>query len=453
MTLHGAGSVTRALTRSLLVGLTLLWLAGVIGSGFVLQHLIDLKSDDEMQESAALLLSLLRAHDDLLVTASVLGDASMKAVTENTAERFVYQIRDNSGRVLLQSASAALAQLNVPLREGFADVGDWRIVTLADTTNQRFVQFADPLAERREALFTALTWLTLPLAALLAFAAYIVFRASRSLAQQVERTARAVSRQDPQALGIVPLDGVVTEMRPAILATNDLIARLAAALEAERSFTYNSAHELRTPIAAALAQAQLLAANSRNTPLQQGADAVVAALARLARLAERLLALARAEGAQPLADGWVDLARVVNLTVHEFESDRRLRGRSIVGESSPVRVHGDLDAVGLALRNLVENALVHGAGGTIVRVLCSNTLKGATLAVIDDGPGVPGEDLTRLAKRFARGAKAEGEGAGLGLAIVETLARRMGARLVLASPATGQRKGFEARIVWEGGAV
>ena len=69
--------------------------------------------------------------------------------------------------------------------------------------NQRFVQFADPLAERHQALVTALAWLTLPLAALLAFAAYIVFRASRSLVQQVERTARAVSRQDPQALHLL----------------------------------------------------------------------------------------------------------------------------------------------------------------------------------------------------------------------------------------------------------
>ena len=175
-------------------------------------------------------------------------------------------------------------------------------------------------------------WLTLPLAALLAFAAYIVFRASRSLVQQVQRTASAVSRQDPQALGLLPLDGVVTEMRPAVEATNRLLARLADALEAERSFTYNSAHEMRTPIAAALAQAQLLAAEAEGTALKEPADALVAALSRLARLAERLLALARAEGAQPLADEWVDLSQVVRLTVDEFSRDPRLQGRRIVGQ-------------------------------------------------------------------------------------------------------------------------
>ena len=75
-------------------------------------------------------------------------------------------------------------------------------------------------------------------AALLAFAVFIVFRASRSLVQQVQRTASAVSRQDPQALGLLPLDGVVTEMRPAVEATNHLLARLAATVGMVGNATY-----------------------------------------------------------------------------------------------------------------------------------------------------------------------------------------------------------------------
>ncbi len=291
-------------------------------------------------------------------------------------------------------------------------------------------------------------WLTAPLAALLAFAVYIVFRASNSLVQQVRRTANAVSRQDPQALGMLPLDGVVTEMRPAVEATNRLLARLAAALEAERSFTYNSAHELRTPIAAALAQAQLLAARAEETALREPADALVAALSRLTRLAERLLALARADGAQALADEWVDLSQVVRLTVDEFSRNARLQGRSVVAQAAPVRVRGDLDAIGLALRNLVENALVHGAGGSFIRVSCAESRAGVSLAVIDDGPGVAAAELPSLIKRFARGSAAAESGAGLGLSIVDTLARRMGAKLELISPPEGCRHGFEARLVW-----
>ena len=448
MTLTGAGSVTRAVARSLLLGLTLLWLAGVLGSGIVLKRLIDQKSDDELQESGAILMSLVSHTEDLLITAAVLGETKPGPTTGTAHERFIYQIRDAAGGVLLRSHNATPDLLDVPLQEGFVDAGEWRVVTIADPANKRFLQLADPLAERREALVSALLWLTVPLGVLLAFAAFIVFRASRSLVQQVQRTALAVSRQDPQALGLLPLDGVVTEMRPAVEATNRLLARLAEALEAERSFTYNSAHEIRTPIAAALAQAQLLAANATGTGLTDQADALVRALARLARLAERLLALARAEGAQPLADEWVDLARVVQLTVDEFHHNPRLRGRRIVGEASPARVRGDLDAVGLAVRNLVENALVHGAGGTVIRLVCKATRDATTLAVIDDGPGAAGTDVSSLTNRFARGSGAAGGGAGLGLSIVDTLARRMGAKLVLSSPVEGHRTGFEARLVW-----
>jgi two-component system OmpR family sensor kinase len=446
--LAGAGSVTRALTRSLLVGLTLLWLVGVVGSAAVLKRLIDEKSDDELHESAEILMSVVKYTEDLQVAAAVLDGTKSPSVSGWTHERLVYQIRDASGRMELRSGNAPVELVDAPLREGFVEIGDWRVVTVADEGSRHFVQLADPLAERRVALANALLWLTVPLAVLLAFAAYIVFRASRSLVQQVRRTAGAVSRQDPQALAMLPLDGVVTEMRPAVEATNQLLGRLADALEAERSFTYNSAHEIRTPIAAALAQAQMLAATAEGTALKDRADALVNALARLARLAERLLALARAEGASPLADEWLDLAEIVRLTVAEFEHNPRLQGRRLLGEAHSVRVRGDLDAVGLAVRNLVENALIHGAGGTEVRLVSRRTPKGAMLAVIDDGPGAAGAETASLVRRFARGSGASTGGAGLGLSIVDTLARRMGAVLLVRSPADGKRTGFEARLVW-----
>jgi len=443
------GSVTERLTRSLLVGLTVLWLTGVLGSGFVLKHLIDEKSDDELQESGMILMTLVRHIDDPLVTAALLGETTTSPHATPPHERMVYQIRDRSGQMLLRSSNAPPELLGAALEPGFVDVGAWRVLTLEDREHGHVLQLADPLTERRDALVKSLVWLTVPLAALLAFAVFIVFRASYSLVQQVRRTANAVSRQDPQALGLLPLDGVVTEMRPAVEATNQLLARLAAALEAERSFTYNSAHELRTPIAAALAQAQLLAAQAEETALQEPAAALVAALSRLSRLAERLLALARADGAQALADQWVDLSQVIRLTVDEFSQNAQLRGRSIVAQTAPVRVRGDLDAIGLALRNLVENALVHGAGGSFIRVTCAESRKGVSLAVVDDGPGVAPTELPSLTKRFARGSGAAQSGAGLGLSIVDTLARRMGAKLVLVSPLDGRRNGFEARLVWQ----
>ena len=448
MTRTRAGSITTALRRSLLAGLTLLWLIGVVGSGIVLERIIADRSDDELAESGDLLMSLLSSTDDLVLAIAVLDSHATTARTSAGHQRLVYQLRDTTGRVLLRSPDVPRELFAMPAREGFSTVGAWRVVTTVNRERARVLQIAEPLAERREALASALLWLTLPLAVLLSFTAFIVFRASRSLVTQVERTAKAVARQDPQALGLLPLDDVVTEMRPAIEATNRLLGRLADALESERSFTYNSAHELRTPIAGALAQAQLMAAMTKGTPAEAPSVSMVDALSRLARLAERLLALARAEGTHALADELVDLPTVLHLIAAEFGHDSRLRGREIEVDAAPARVLGDLDAVGLALRNLVENAIVHAPGAKAIRIACRSLATGVVLSVADDGPGVPAHDVPSLAKRFVRGSGAAAGGAGLGLSIVATLARRMGADFEIQSPPEGRRHGLEARLTW-----
>ena len=117
MTLGGAGSVTGRLTRSLLVGLTLLWLIGVVGSGIVLKRLIDEKSDDELQESGVILMSLVRYTDDLLVTAAVLG-RERDAVASRASRTSGWSTRSATrpGRVLLRSRNAPPELLDVPLQ-------------------------------------------------------------------------------------------------------------------------------------------------------------------------------------------------------------------------------------------------------------------------------------------------------------------------------------------------
>ncbi len=434
-----------------MLGLALLWLVGVIGSGIVLQRLVDGKSDDELLETGLILVSFIGRTPDLAVTAGVLADAQAHAAAHHPHDRFAYRIVDDEGRILLHSANAPAVGVQVPVREGLADVDGWRIATLRDQSNARYLQVADPLSERRETLVTAVLWLTAPLAVLLAFAAFMVLRASRSLMDHVRRTAKVVGERDPKAMGMLPLAGVATEMRPAVEATNQLLSRVSEALEAERSFTYNSAHELRTPIAAAQAQAQLMASLCAGQPALEGQAARLSdSMARLARLAERLLALARAEGTEPLTREWVDLDRVARLTVEEFGHDPRLGGRELVADLAPAQVRGDVDAIGLALRNLVENALAHGIGGRWIRVSCAPDRDGSFLAVTDDGPGVRPDELPALTERFRRasGGSGAGLGAGLGLSIVAMLARRLRARLTLHSPPSDVATGFEARLHW-----
>jgi signal transduction histidine kinase len=115
----------------------------------------------------------------------------------------------------------------------------------------------------------------------------------------------------------------------------------------------------------------------------------------------------------------------------------------VTGEA--VRVPGDVDLVGVALRNLIDNALRYSPAGTAVRVGVERDRGSPAIVVADAGPGVAAAELPRLSERFYRGSDPGAEGSGLGLAIVRRVAELHGASLVLANGASG---GFVARIVW-----
>jgi two-component system OmpR family sensor kinase len=225
---------------------------------------------------------------------------------------------------------------------------------------------------------------------------------------------------------------------------NGLIERLHRALEAERSFTANSAHELRTPIAATLAQVQRLVAESPHGPLRERALQVESSLHRLARVSEKLMQLARAEGAALLSPAAQDLATVLTHVVDEFRrsDDNASRLRLTLAPGVAVHSHLDPDAFAILMRNLIENALRHGAADGAVDVLVSDD---GAIHVLNAGDVVPPATLRRLTARFERGAVAAA-GAGLGLAIAEAIVTGAGGTLELRSPAAGRADGFEAVV-------
>ncbi|HKJ61260.1 MAG TPA: HAMP domain-containing sensor histidine kinase, partial [Hyphomicrobiales bacterium] len=165
-------------------------------------------------------------------------------------------------------------------------------------------------------------------------------------------------------------------------------------------------------------------------------------LKRLVRLSERLMQLARAEGGRLRRSETVDLRSVATLIadeiLHGSESVRATREFP----QPPVISDIDPDAFGILCRNLIENALRHGAPDGEISI--SLTEEGV-LTVINDGSVVAPEVLARLTDRFERG-QSKSDGSGLGLAIVRTLAERLGGSFELLSPAPGRTDGFAARL-------
>ncbi|MFC0339425.1 sensor histidine kinase [Paracoccus niistensis] len=242
-------------------------------------------------------------------------------------------------------------------------------------------------------------------------------------------------------LSPIPAEGLPSEFQPNARAVNHLLDRLRRALETERSFTANSAHDLRTPVAGALAQVQRLVLEAPDEATRARARDVEAALQRLARLSEKLMQLALAEGGRLQAEALVDLVPVLRMLVADMT--RHAAGRidlALLAAGVPASI--DPDAFATLARNLIENALRHGDQGTPVQVSLSPA---GLLRVVNAGPAVPADRLGRLTRPFERRAT-EAQGSGLRLAIAQAIAEGTGGRLELLSPAEGRMGGFEARF-------
>ena len=242
----------------------------------------------------------------------------------------------------------------------------------------------------------------------------------------------------PQALDPGAPDG--------LMSVNALLARVEGLVAGERAFAANTAHELRTPLAAARTQAQRLALASSDPAAQVPAQALLRQLDRLTRLATRLLQLARIESGVALQHAPVDLVQLATLVADDFSEALRSGRLRLQVQGRPLPVHGDVDALGIALRNLIDNALKHGGDDAVVTV----HIAGQSLRVENDGPGVPTAQLPGLLHKFERGNGAVAvDGSGLGLSLVATIARQSGARLVLQSP-RADGHGFDASLHFDG---
>ena len=433
-------SLGRRLALGLVVAVTALWLVAAAVAGLVLRREIDAVFDSALQEVAQRVLPL--AYSELLAREA--DDPPQHMAPIGTHREYVtYVVRDETGRDLLQSSDADPAAIPKDVRNGFSTVGDLRLYTETAVRGTVRVTTAEPLAHRRETVRSAVVALIWPLAVLVPIALLAVLRLGRATLRPVVSFRERIEARGRGNLAPLGETGLPSELAPVASAVDALLERLRGALEAERSFTANAAHELRTPVAAALAQTQRLLAELPDDGVRDRARAIATSLRRLSGLAEKLLQLAKAEGGGLIAERPGRLGPVLALVVEEIDRRADVADRlavSIPPDGGPP-TDLDPDAFAVLARNLIENALKHGApqGQVAVRLTADG------FEVENEGPAVAAETLARLTRRFERGPTSA-EGSGLGLAIVAAICRGSGVALDLVSPAPGRDGGFLARV-------
>lgn len=427
----GARSLAGRLMVGLGLAIALAWLVAVAVSAVVLNDELAEASDVALRKTAEALIPY--AVDALRQE----GEAALprpRALSYDD-EIVAFQLRDAAGALALRNDEAPLEAFDVGLRRGFSDAAGFRVYTVP--VDGGYLHVGDPAAHRREAVVETTLGLLGPLALLLpAMLGLVLLITRRSLAPlaalQSEIGERGGDNLAPMSAAAIPRD-----LAPTVVALNRLLDRLRRTLDAERGFAAAAAHELRTPIAGAIAETQLL--RSELGPGQAGgrADRIEAALKRMARLSEKLLDLARAEAVAVRTGRRTDLMPALRLVLDGFR-DARVE----LGPDSPT-LEGriDPDAFAILARNLIENAVRHGPTDGRVAV----TATGGSLVVTNGGPALAPATLEEITGRFRRGTSASA-GSGLGLAIAETIAERAGVALALSSPAAGRPDGFEARL-------
>lgn len=424
-------SLRLELALGLGAGVMALWLLAMAGAWVVLQGEVQEIYDAALARTADRMAPLALERRDAFAPESTARD-----------EAFSYMVRGADGTVLAQSPGADPAVFGDTPKTGFREHMDHRVFGMT-AAGGAVLEVADPLAERREAMGETLLALLIPAAALLPLCLLGAGWFTHARLRPVARLADQVSHRDSGDLRPLSAPGLQVELLPIRDAVDRLMARLADALDAERAFSANAAHELRTPIAATLAQTQRLIAEAPEGPLRNRARTVEAELKRLARLSEKLLDLSRAEAAGVAAGPEQDMRAVLGIIAAEFRGAPDLR---LTLPDRPVPIAMDPDAFGILARNLIENALLHGERPIEVALTQDRTLR-----VVNGGAALPAESLARLTRRFER-LGSRRNGSGLGLSIVETLVRNAGARLELRSPAPGRADGLCAIVSWpEGG--
>jgi two-component system OmpR family sensor kinase len=346
---------------------------------------------------------------------------------------FIIQIWDRSGVEIYLSRPYAQVPAYTP--PGFSNqrTGDaeWRVFSVR--VRGRVIQVAQPMRVRERLAAELALRAALPIGLLVPLLALLVWVIVGRGLRPLESRGRAGRARGGAALAPLAAGNSPAELAPLVGELNSLLTRLGDALEVQRRFVADAAHELRSPLTALRLQTQLAERAGDGAARARAIAELKRGVERATRIVEQLLTLAR-QGPEPRrgAREPVELVALAQTVVTEFAGLAAHKNIDLgLGRAEPASVVGDPTALRALLANLVDNAVRYTPSGGAVDVDVGQEDGAAFVAVSDNGPGIPQAERERVFDRFYRVAGSGEVGSGLGLAIVHEVAERHGARVSL----------------------
>jgi len=436
-------SLRRRLLGMLLGGVAAAWLVTMVFSYLDAHHEVDELFDAQLAQAAQTLLAL-ASHDE--------GDdiEDLGDITHKYQRRLRFQIWRGDGKLLMRSKNAPETPLTTTrgFSETRGDEGHWRHFSQWNEAGNLQVQVSENHHIRDE-LIGHIAWrLLLPALFGLPLIGLWVWLATRQGLSSLDGIARQIASRAPQQLQPLTPNSAPEEIRTMLEALNGLFQRVDTALEAERRFTADAAHELRTPLAALQAQLQVALRARDGEERDRSLAQLQSGLSRASHLVDQMLQLARLDPESGLPDPQAaDLAMLAESVCADlgpqiiaknidFDLDAP-EGCTVVGQTEWLRV---------LIRNLVDNAVRYTPEGGQVRVSVCRTDGACQLEVSDSGPGIAAAERADVLRRFHRIDQSGQPGSGLGLAIVARIAELHGAQLHLDDTASGN--GLKVAVRW-----
>lgn len=370
-----------------------------------------------------------------------LGKAGRHRVGHPYESKLAFQVWDDTGKLLVHTPSAPVLGA-LPVSSGFADFPvngeQWRGFVLP-VPQRHWVIWVGEREDVRYDLIDRIVRHTLfPfLIGSLALALLVWFAIGWGL-QPLQNMANVIRARHADSLEPLQLVPLPSELEPMQAAINRLLAQIDDLLRREHRFIADAAHEMRTPLAILRLHAQNAQAATTEDERHKALTFLIGGVDRLARVVNQLLTLARLEPRLgQRASSPVDLAQVVTDTLAELTPwilDRGLEPSLDIGEGDH-HLAVDPGVLGIALQNLVANAVEHSPAGGRITVSLRQLDGAAVLTVEDEGPGIDEASLSRVFERFY--SRNSPNGAGLGLSIVATIVERMGGQVRLENRSSG----------------